>query len=418
LSTPFRLLLPTQIYKALVEHARAELPNECCGYLAGRIVDGVGRVEKRYPLVNMLASPVEYTAEPKGQFAAHKDMRASGIDVLAVYHSHPTTAPIPSRTDIARLYSTEVVCVIVSLCAAEPHVRAWWLSENGYREAEFQSAQQGEARRRPMMIYWHRIFGMALTQYFAGTAWRVDVEVDLSLQQQRLDIAVLRHGAGGPEPLWPDGFGPPAPYNLLTFRALHDPLLAWTLKELVAHSVAYRKWVSPDLDHLLPEDQFRLLAASMHYPRQLASQVALLPRGPGTYDVVWGTDTIRILVLREMPEAEQNLVWNLFSGDPGRISAAFQRLQPKAHSWSSTVNALLKYYGLEGLPMPYTMEDFKRDVAEDLLNDMTPDQLLARLPIDAIEAYLKKVKEEKKKPESNRAGDHSEATVPEPGAAG
>ena len=43
-----------------------------------------------------------------------------------------------------------------------------------------------------MAIPWHRIFGMALTQYFADTAWQVDVEVDLSLQQQRLDIAILR----------------------------------------------------------------------------------------------------------------------------------------------------------------------------------------------------------------------------------
>jgi hypothetical protein len=29
-----------------------------------------------------------------------------------------------------------------------------------------------------MAIPWHRIFGMALTQYFAGTAWQVDVEVE------------------------------------------------------------------------------------------------------------------------------------------------------------------------------------------------------------------------------------------------
>src|SRR5207253_3058354 len=101
-----------------------------------------------------------------------------------------------------------------------------------------------------------------------------------------------------------------------------SPLLAWTLKELSAHGVNYRKWVSPDVDHLLPEEHFRLLAASMHFPRQLASQVALQRQGPGAYDVVWGTDTIRILVVRDMPEAAQNLVWNLFSGDPGRIAAA------------------------------------------------------------------------------------------------
>ena len=53
-----------------------------------------------------------------------------------------------------------------------------------------------------MAIPWHRIFGMALAQYFSGTAWQVDVEVDLSLQQQRLDIAVVRRGGQSNEPLW------------------------------------------------------------------------------------------------------------------------------------------------------------------------------------------------------------------------
>ena len=50
-----------------------------------------------------------------------------------------------------------------------------------------------------MAIPWHRIFGMALTQYFAGTGWQVDVEVDLSLQQQRLDLVILRRGDPGTE---------------------------------------------------------------------------------------------------------------------------------------------------------------------------------------------------------------------------
>jgi hypothetical protein len=73
-----------------------------------------------------------------------------------------------------------------------------------------------------MAIPWHRIFGMALTQYFAGSAWQVDVEVDLSLQQQRLDVAILRRrGHSGPT-VWPDGVGTPADYNLFTFKALKD----------------------------------------------------------------------------------------------------------------------------------------------------------------------------------------------------
>jgi hypothetical protein len=81
-------------------------------------------------------------------------------------------------------------------------------------------------------IPWHRIFGMALTQYFAGTGWKVDVEVDLSLQQQRLDLVILRHITNAPQPQWPDGFGTPAEYNLFTFKALRDPLDVWALKEL------------------------------------------------------------------------------------------------------------------------------------------------------------------------------------------
>src|SRR5438093_352430 len=82
LSTSFRLLLPLQLYAAMVEQAQAELPNECCGLLAGRIEDGVGRVEQRYPLVNELASPVEFQSEPRGMFEAERDMRRNGWHVL------------------------------------------------------------------------------------------------------------------------------------------------------------------------------------------------------------------------------------------------------------------------------------------------------------------------------------------------
>ncbi len=253
-----------------------------------------------------------------------------------------------------------------------------------------------------MAIPWHRIFGMALTQYFAGTAWQVDVEVDLSLQQQRLDLVIVRRRDHTIAPLWPDGFGTPADYNLFTFKAIKDPLDAWALKELAGHGVNYRKYVSPDLDHLLPEDQFRLLAASMHFPRGLASRVALQAQGPGAYDVQWGTDTIRILVLREMPEAEQNIVWNLFSGDQQRIAAALRRLQPRQASYSSLLNELLGYYGLEGIAMPYTMEDFEREVEQKILKKLTPEQRLAGLSpkqvlaglspeqLQEIENYLKK----------------------------
>src|SRR5213075_1068459 len=80
LSTSFRLVVPRPIYDDMLAQARAELPNECCGILAGTIAtvgdERIGRVQRRYPLVNALASPVEYNADVKGHFQAERDMRA------------------------------------------------------------------------------------------------------------------------------------------------------------------------------------------------------------------------------------------------------------------------------------------------------------------------------------------------------
>jgi proteasome lid subunit RPN8/RPN11 len=142
-STSFRLLLPRQIHTALLEQARAELPNECCGLLAGRVEGDVGRVECHYPLVNQLVSPRKYESEPRGMLAAVKDMRQAGTEVLAVYHSHPTTDPIPSRTDLERNGWPEAVHLIVSLRTGTPTVRAWWLEADRYREAEWAIADDG-----------------------------------------------------------------------------------------------------------------------------------------------------------------------------------------------------------------------------------------------------------------------------------
>ena len=131
----------------MLAHARAELPAECCGLLAGTVEADVGRVTQQLPLVNALASPTEYESEPRSMFAAHKAMRAAGTDILAVYHSHPTTDPIPSRRDRERSYSDQIVNIIIGLCRAEPDVRGWWLTADGPREAEWQV--QGDQQDTP-----------------------------------------------------------------------------------------------------------------------------------------------------------------------------------------------------------------------------------------------------------------------------
>ena len=67
-----------------------------------------------------------------------KDMRAQGLEIVAVYHSHPTTEPVPSRKDLERRYSEDVVHFIISLKDREPLMRGWWLREDQYAEANWE----------------------------------------------------------------------------------------------------------------------------------------------------------------------------------------------------------------------------------------------------------------------------------------
>lgn len=142
MSTPFRLQLPRALYREMIAQALAERPNECCGLLAGRIIPeatgvALGHVSRRFPLVNAAASPTEFLSEPRGMFEAVRAMHEAGLEILAVYHSHPTSAPIPSARDRERNYAPEVMNLILSLTDGSPAVRAWWLQADRHQEAEW-----------------------------------------------------------------------------------------------------------------------------------------------------------------------------------------------------------------------------------------------------------------------------------------
>jgi hypothetical protein len=74
---------------------------------------------------------------------------------------------------------------------------------------------------------WHRLFGLLLTDFFSGSPFRVEVEPDLSVQQQFLDVAVVRRGRGRFREALPDGLGDLVDHNLVTFKSHREALDDW-----------------------------------------------------------------------------------------------------------------------------------------------------------------------------------------------
>jgi hypothetical protein len=70
------------------------------------------------------------------------------------------------------------------------------------------------AVEREALRDWHRLFGLLLTDFFSGSPFRVEVECDLSVQQQFLDVTIVRRGRGRFVDRLPDGLEGLRPHNL------------------------------------------------------------------------------------------------------------------------------------------------------------------------------------------------------------
>lgn len=116
------LVIPRHIYRRMIEHARNGFPLEICGILGGRGDD----VAEIYQMTNADASHEHFRMEPREQFAVVKDLRSKGLEMLALYHSHPTTPARPSEEDVRLALTPDVSHVIISLAnLCTPDIRSF-----------------------------------------------------------------------------------------------------------------------------------------------------------------------------------------------------------------------------------------------------------------------------------------------------
>lgn len=110
-----KVRLKKEDYEKILAHCVEGLPNEACGLLGGTIDGNVKTVQKIYLLTNLDASNEHFSMDPKEQFAALKDARANGFEIVGNFHSHPESPSRPSEEDKRLAYDSSIEYLILSL---------------------------------------------------------------------------------------------------------------------------------------------------------------------------------------------------------------------------------------------------------------------------------------------------------------
>ena len=101
--------LTTGQIQELVSIAKDVLPNESCGLLLGEN-DAVAEI---LPMRNVDESPLTFSIESTELVDAYNLAESKGLQVIAIFHSHPAQ-PSPSSTDIKFMEINPVVWLIYS----------------------------------------------------------------------------------------------------------------------------------------------------------------------------------------------------------------------------------------------------------------------------------------------------------------
>ena len=99
--------------------------------------------------------------------------------------------------------------------------------------------------------------------------------------------------------------------------------------------------------------------------------------------------------MNEIPTEQRNAVLRFFSFNAEKVKYSLNHYHWQQEDVSTVINQLLQQYSIDGVDMPYTMEQFKKDFIMAHLGELEPEIRLKGLDPEIIEAYLKKLKKRK-----------------------
>ena len=126
--------LARDVAAEILNHVRSNPEEECCGLLAGRH----GVIARAYQARNAAQHlATAYEIAPKELFRIMREIRAAGLELLGIYHSHPKGDNQPSPRDVERAYYPGAAYFILSPRADAPEpIRAYSIRDGRWTQLE------------------------------------------------------------------------------------------------------------------------------------------------------------------------------------------------------------------------------------------------------------------------------------------
>ena len=125
--------------ETLIGHARTCRPEEACGVLAG---DSEGNILRVFCMENAAHSSTFYTMDSGEQFRVFDEIRREGLELVAIFHSHPHSPAVPSMKDLELAFYPDSVYLIVSLMDDVPECHAFTIVDGQAYELEISMVEE------------------------------------------------------------------------------------------------------------------------------------------------------------------------------------------------------------------------------------------------------------------------------------
>jgi proteasome lid subunit RPN8/RPN11 len=127
------IVLSVEHKTAIEKHGEETFPNECCGFILGKLNGADRSVAELMRAANDREGDAQYNRfliTPEAYMRGEKAARAKKLDIVGFYHSHPNAPARPSQYDLDHawpVYSYVIVSVRDKIAA---DMTSWQLKED------------------------------------------------------------------------------------------------------------------------------------------------------------------------------------------------------------------------------------------------------------------------------------------------